>query len=256
MAGRSGVRGRRTRMYDCNYNMGQQYYKSALDSLDRKQSGKRDSIERVLANRPKLNVDDLFEEDLQKARHRAERAITEDAFFDSRGARIPKSSINKQSAFAAEDDIDEEVQASLNRIRASKKLTTLPKELDFEDTINTVKRRARIDLGEKLLDAAGDDEAGATIRRRALKMVTTASNDYVDPKNLTKWTAIDDGNSAASNRAKATKARLNDLETEMFERSEKQVAREKRSAQLKKFLVESEIDTSNVVNKSEKIANF
>lgn len=71
----------------------------------------------------------------------------------------------------------DKVQSSLNRIRASKKLTTLPKELDFEDTINTVKRRARIDLGEKLLDAAGEDEAGTTIRRRALKvMVETKLN--------------------------------------------------------------------------------
>lgn len=87
------------------------------------------------------------------------------------------------------------------------------------------------------------------------KMVTTASNDYVDPKKLTKWTAIDDGNSAASIRAKATKARLNDLEMDMFERSEKQVAREKRSAQLKRFLVDSEIDMTNV-NKSEKHVSF
>lgn len=84
-------------------------------------------------------------------------------------------------------------------------------------------------------------------------MVTTASNDYIDPKNLTKWTALEPSeNSAASARAKATKARLNDLETEMFERSEKQMAREIRSAQLKKFLAESEIDTSNVVNKSDR----
>lgn len=255
MTGRSALRGRRTRMYDCNYNMGQQYYKSALDNLDRKQSGKRESVERILSTRPRLNFDDLIEEDLQKARYRAERAITEDAFFDSRGARIPKSSL-KKSALAVDEDIDEEVQASLNRIRASKKLTTMPKELDFEDTMNTVKRRARIDLGEKLMDTAGDDEAGTTIRRRALKMVTTASNDYIDPKKLTKWTALDDGNSAASVRAKATKARLNDLETEMFERSEKQEAREKRSAQLKRFLIDSEIDTSNVVNKSEKHVNF
>lgn len=89
-----------------------------------------------------------------------------------------------------------------------------------------------------------------------LQMVTTASNDYVDPKNLTKWTALDDGNSAASVRAKETKARLKDLETEMYERSEKQEARERRSAQLKKFLVDSEIDTSNVVNKSDKHVNF
>lgn len=69
---------------------------------------RRESVERILSTRPKLNVDDLFDEDLQKARYRAERAITEDAFFDSRGARIPKSSINK-SALAVDEDIDEEV---------------------------------------------------------------------------------------------------------------------------------------------------
>lgn len=57
----------------------------------------------------------MFEDDLQKARQRAGRAITEDAFFDSRGARIPKSSI-RNSALAAEDDIDEEVSCNEKRI--------------------------------------------------------------------------------------------------------------------------------------------
>lgn len=37
---RSGLRGRRTRLYDANYNISQNYYKSALDDLDRKYSGK------------------------------------------------------------------------------------------------------------------------------------------------------------------------------------------------------------------------
>lgn len=38
MSGRSAtLRGpRRTRVYDCNYNMGESYYKPALDNLDRK----------------------------------------------------------------------------------------------------------------------------------------------------------------------------------------------------------------------------
>lgn len=152
--------------------------------------------------------------------------------------------------------------------------------MDFEDTLNTVKRRARLDLGEKLMDTAGEGDAGETIRRRALKvinvhwprtsetnkldlyiyikMVTRASDDYVDPKTLTKWTAIDDGQrSAASLRAKATKARLSDLETEMFERSEKQQAREQRSAQLKKFLVESDIETTTTTSsRAERRVNF
>lgn len=38
MSGRSAaLRGpRRTRVYDCNYNMGESYYKPAIDNLDRK----------------------------------------------------------------------------------------------------------------------------------------------------------------------------------------------------------------------------
>lgn len=66
------------------------------------------------------------------------------------------------------------MQSSLNRIRANKKLTSaFNKDQEFEETLNTVKRRARIDLGEKLLDAAGDEEAGDGIRRRALKVSKT-----------------------------------------------------------------------------------
>lgn len=38
---RAGLRGaRRTRVYDCNYNAGQNYYKPALDNLDRKLYGR------------------------------------------------------------------------------------------------------------------------------------------------------------------------------------------------------------------------
>lgn len=58
-----------------------------------------------------------------------------------------------------------------------------------------------------------------------------------EPIAVTKWSAVEDS-SAATVRAKASKARLDDLESEMFERSEKQAAREKRSAQLKKFIAD------------------
>lgn len=176
------------------------------------------------------------------------------------------------------------MQSSLNRIRANKKLTSsaFTKDQEIEDTINTVKRRARLDLGEKLLEAAGDDDAGETIRRRALKvctrvcfewheylpivtlaclqMVTRASDDFVDPKSLTKWTSLsasgeESNKSAASQRARATKARLAELESDMFDRSEKQAARENRSAQLKRFMVESNIESSSS-SRTEKHVNF
>lgn len=135
---RAGLRGpRRTRVYDCNYNAGEKYYRPALDNLDRKYYGKwvqrrwhfaqkfqskirarinfdRFSLylTRPLASeriqspaRPTIfGADPFNDEPLENARRRAERAITEDAFFDVRGARVPKSSIN-----TAIDEFDENV---------------------------------------------------------------------------------------------------------------------------------------------------
>lgn len=107
-----------------------------------------------------------------------------------------------------------------------------------------------------------------------LQMVTRASDDFIDPKSLTKWSALSSGSenameaskSAASQRAKASKARLAELESDMFERSEKQLARENRSAQLKRFMMESNIESSvqqsstssssSSSNKVEKRVNF
>lgn len=70
---------------------------------------RQESAEKVLLSRPKVNVDDLLDEDLQLARRRAERAITDDTFFDSRGAKVQQKFTQKSAQ--AEDDIDEEVRA-------------------------------------------------------------------------------------------------------------------------------------------------
>lgn len=81
------------------------------------------------------------------------------------------------------------------------------------------------------------------------KVTTRRQVQDVEPtsSSLTKWTKLtrdeDTQDSSASLRAQATKARLHELDTEMFEQNEKQLAREKRSAQLKQFLIDSDIET-------------
>ncbi|GAB0088566.1 ATP-dependent RNA helicase dbp4 isoform X1 [Sergentomyia squamirostris] len=242
MAGRP----RRTRLYDCNYNIGESYYRPTIDQLDRKMYGKpAASAERTV--RPRINVDDFFDEDLKSARRRAEKVIAEDGIFDGKDIKLGKPMPTPN------DDFDEEVQSTLNRIRASKKLMTSVDD-DLEDSLKTMKRRARIDLGEKLLNTAGDDEVvGGTIRRRALKMVSRASaDDSYDAGNLTKWTALtdDSSHSAAQQRAKATKARLADIESEMVDRSERQAARERRVLNMRKVLAESEFESTNQAAKA------
>lgn len=101
----------RTKVYDANYNIGESYYRPALERLDRKYSGRplsppprRSSLPRDLIDRHDRA---FFDEDLPSARRRAEKRIVEDGFFDSRGGRIAGRALD-----LLENDIDEEVRFS------------------------------------------------------------------------------------------------------------------------------------------------
>ncbi|KOB75208.1 Uncharacterized protein OBRU01_08011, partial [Operophtera brumata] len=75
-------RTRRTRVYDCNYNKGESYYRPVLDRLDGKtpvtKEPEREGIRSDAENR------------IKSALNEAESA--RDGFFDSRGAR-PKQAL-------------------------------------------------------------------------------------------------------------------------------------------------------------------
>lgn len=102
----------RTRVYDANYNIGESYYKSALDRLDRKYSGRplsppprNPSFPREVAERHERA---FFDEDLDTSRRRAGNIITgENGFFDSRGGRIASRALDD-----LENIVDEEVRFS------------------------------------------------------------------------------------------------------------------------------------------------
>jgi len=237
MAGRAG---RRTRVYNASYNIGENYYKSALDGIDRKYSGagigRRDLSSAALPPAPvarqRVNFDENDNDGLYTARRRAERAITEDTFFDSKGSRVSK----KVNPYA---ELDDEIEKSIDRIRSNRKaLADDDDELDKQ--IEAVKRRTRVDLGD-----AGDSGAF----KATFKVTTRRQVQEAEPASLTKWTKVSqhdedrNSSSAASVRALASKTRLHELDSEMFERNEKQLAREKRSAQLKQFLADSDIET-------------
>lgn len=72
-------RTRRTRVYDCNYNKGESYYRPVLDRLDGKTQAKepeREKIRSDVENRIRSALEDT------EAQH--------DDFFDSRGARAQR----------------------------------------------------------------------------------------------------------------------------------------------------------------------
>lgn len=88
----SSRRPRRSRIYDSNYNIGENYYKSAIDRLDEKYSSRPSILLRhseppaISPPRPRFlaaAIDGLVEEDdLDYSRDRASRAIQKETVLD------------------------------------------------------------------------------------------------------------------------------------------------------------------------------
>lgn len=247
---RAGLRGaRRTRVYDCNYNAGQSYYKPTLDNLDRKLYGRPLASDRFDSPKPaslfsptRETSTPFNDEPLSSARKRAERIITEDSFFDSRGARVPKSSIGE-----AIREFDDEFKSTLTKIRANKaKATNFAADVDFDDTVDLLKRRNHRADHDSAFEE-NSSRAASSIKKSTFKLTSRREEEASEPTAVTKWSSLSSAteDSGASLRARATKARLEDLESEMTERSEKQIAREKRSQALKKFIADIDNDLAD-----------
>ncbi|KRT83697.1 hypothetical protein AMK59_4350, partial [Oryctes borbonicus] len=240
----------RTRIYDANYNIGENYYKPAIDRLDRKYSGRPITPPRsspLIAQDIIDRHERVFQEDdLPSVRRRAEKLIQEPSIFDSRGGRI--------SASALDDSFDEEISSAVQRIRSNKKVPVID-DIDMESTVGNLTSRRVKERADKLLDSVGVKEEvilsprraldeDVTIKRRSVRI--TQQEESADAKDLgSKWTPLlsDKGaieeESQAKRRALATKARLNEIEEEMNALADKQAARERRAARLKALVAET-----------------
>ncbi|CAG9761436.1 unnamed protein product [Ceutorhynchus assimilis] len=248
MSGRTLLSRPRTRIYDSNYNIGESYYKSALDRLDRKYSGRPLSPPRQsspAANDAADRHARVFgEDDLEDSRRRASSRIKESNLFDSRGAILRRG-----SDFFGEDGITDETASTLKRIRASKKVSYVD-DVDLESTTNNLRTQRLLDRSEKILDSIGINESSASKRaldnefsyqKRSMKMSYDADAD-----NLTKWAPIENGESnvsAAARRARQSRARIDDIDDEMAAMQEKQAVRERRVARLKQMVAECDSET-------------
>lgn len=107
-------------------------------------------------------------------------------------------------------------------------------------------------ISDKILESAGIGHSEVSGARRALQENEERTEKRIarrlnEESSLTKWTAIkSDEESAAAQRAKATRARLSDLEDEMSELNERSVAREKRAARLRALVADSDVTDTTV----------
>lgn len=208
--------------------------------------------------------DDIFEK-RPSARGERERG----------GAALRASSLANSSNGYDIDDALEEVSSSMKRLRASR-AQRLAEELDEEMDAVTTRRRNQVamkneresSLAERALETVGlrkldldADSAGSMlIKKRTLRITQEADSSSASP-DLTRWTKVagstplgleSASEAAAISRARQTRNRLQDLESEMEELAERSATRERRVGQLRSLVAES----SERSERSEKKVSF
>lgn len=219
MAGRRFTRPR-TRVYDCNYNLGETYYKPAIDGLDRKYGSlPQETIE---APRRPVSVGNF------------------ESLFDDRRSEANSDAINSQ--------IEEEIQ-SMRRMAKARAREPPTAEADFENAFLQRREEVKKRFSDKILDSVGIngnalEEESASLRRR-FQRAAASSDEEKGKLPIQKWSALKDSAEetfdeiAAKSRARISRARLADIENEMEELAEKSAARDRRLAGLRDLLSDS-----------------
>lgn len=240
----------RTRVYDANYNIGESMYRPALDRLNRKYGGRPLSPPRRQTTIPKDILDRhdraFFDDDMDNCRRRAEKHITGESYYDSRGARLDARDLM--------NNFDEETVSRLKSIRASKQVSAVD-DVGMESTVNNINTRRFLDRTDKILDTVGlgpvsevtrrgtdrGYDEDVSIKRRSLRLTQeedTGSREFTKRAAAIKDDLIESVDSGASLRAKQSRARLNDLDEEMEALAERQAVREKKAARLRALIAE------------------
>lgn len=263
----------RTKVYNTNYNIGESYYKPALDRLDRKYGSSVPSAgfytmpppferpppqETSSRRSPFREIEDEFFGDRRKP-------LDFDPMFEGRtrnGIQKERTPIRGLRAF--EQEIEDDMASSMRKLKVGKGARALMDEIE-DDMMSVRSRRPKVNFSDKVMESVGiTDRARSALEdegissRRMLKMTSSAGGD-----DFAKWTALkprrgieeDDGlmSSGAMERARKSRARLEDLESEMQALSEKSAAREKRVRDLKALVQENEASALDNIHSTVKV---
>ncbi|XP_060861151.1 uncharacterized protein LOC132938376 [Metopolophium dirhodum] len=266
----------RTRVYDCNYNIGEGYYKPMMDHLDRKYYG---SSAAPAAAKPASG----FFDSSPKSLFSTSGSSAFDEYRSSSPARSRRS--GSDSRLSLPDEEFEQEVAAMRRARAAKVAAarTASLEKDFESAFNGFasdgKPRPRLNYTEKMLDTVGlngrsQEALEDEIYKKRTKSFFQDAEDVVASAELHAnnrrsaafkahlQDAADEQSAsqlAAAARARKSKARLLDIQNELDGIVERDAARQKRSANLKALFADNEALTESVSSfkkKSSKKVSF
>ena len=175
----------------------------------------------------------------------------EDTVFDSRGQRTSRS-----RRLPLSEDFANEVSATTRQFKSRVSAFSSHDSLEGQESESS---RLKSRSEKSFLDATRSaktamEDAESAFRRRPKFL--TEEPDSPDERP-TRWSklkdtpeSLEDLTSAAAGRAKRTKARLNDLETEMEELADRQAKREQRAAALRALVNENAMADNNLLSLS------
>ncbi|CAB0005918.1 unnamed protein product [Nesidiocoris tenuis] len=217
----------RTKVYDLNYNLGESYYRGALEGLDRKYG--RAPAETIEAPKRPTSVGDI--ESLLRS-----------------GSQQNGPAANQPILDVLEED--KEMMDTLRRIQKARRQTSANAEAEFENTFFNRAEQVKNTYSEKMLDSVGLNSNLIELESKRRKERQLQALEDSTPKITEKWIALRDAaqdsvdEAQARARARASKARLADLENEMDALCERTAAREKRLAGLRM----AQLKSDNVAN--------
>ncbi|XP_058797417.1 uncharacterized protein LOC131667765 [Phymastichus coffea] len=243
----------RTRVYGCNYDKGESYYKPAIENLNRKYSGRplfpepRNSLaDEIAARRSDIGTRDLAGS-RQARLGRSELESDHEAF-----GRRPLRSLGSPQPDPFFEDEDTVFDIHGRRTSRGPRRSALGDEFASEMAATASRIKKRMHLVDEEAVSSGSIAAQESVasRRAARARAFEADakellDDLAKPTPLAKWTKLEaglapeDSSSAAAGRARLSKARLDDLELEMEEMAEKQARRERRAAALRALISET-----------------
>lgn len=250
----------RTKVYDCNFNVAERYYKPVMDSLDRKHG--HSSLDPVTPlderdSTPASRVSRLVDRESSTGREsvgaRATRMMAE---FEN---GFESSHKNRASQLRDDEDADAEFEATMKKIRNARKARNAELEEEF-DSIGSSSRKNKINLADQLLDSVGlNSKTQRSIEEDVYSKHKRAAKKFFeeDDDSMTKWTVVNpaakalkdaedaSNESSASARARKSRARLQDIDAELEELDRKSAARQKRIADLKVLMAENDSQDSS-----------
>ncbi|CAD6227330.1 GSCOCG00011985001-RA-CDS [Cotesia congregata] len=267
----------RTRVYDCNYDKGESYYKPMMDHLDRKYSARplfpesRGSFaDEIAARRSDIGSRNLSgsrngisNSDLDYESPRPKKQVshsfygrTQDDDHDDNEETVYDIWGQRTNRLKLRNDVSNEIASATQRFKDQ--ATNLSQNTDHTSELKHSIQQQFYNIEDKVsknFKYSRDDNNFIPFQRYSDNMLE-CKREHIPP---TKWSKLvtpdSDTCSNATIRVRQTKARLEDLENEIEELAERQAQRERRAVALKAFVSEN-TSSSQFLERNEQSHTF